>query len=623
MFIRETKKSISKSGKTAFQYVLIQSTRIDGKPRQTSVLYLGSHLFLRDKVLRQKIGKALEEKIYQRRVLHGIDACYDLLEAPYRQHVDQWYAKFLEKEQNDDKLRALPRPVDPKTAVFEEVNVSEVNVADCKHVGAEWLCLKAALELGIDQFLMSKGFTKKEAELALLSIISRAVFPASEHKTAQWLEKNSALWELFASMDAPPGRFPLYRIAEKLSHLFDDFTDHVYQKSMDLFSIKDTLMIYELSNTYFEGRKLGSILAKFGRSKEKRNDCKLVSFSAVVNKHGFLKYSHMYEGNISESGTLLETIKALRLKSQSRAPEQVVVMDAGIATNDNLQALRAVGQKYVCVSRTKLKDYETHLSKDLYKLTDHQGNKIEVKLLEPEEQADRWLLVRSDLKKKKEQAMLTQAELRYERELEKIRKGILSKSGIKKLEKVCERIGRAKEKYPSVHKRYELKVTEGKGKMKGRALELSWTRTGEDNRSGVYFIRTNLEGKNERQIWDIYNTIREVESTFRCLKTDLSIRPVFHQKDKYSTAHIQLGFMAYQIVTAIRYRLKLKDIRSNWSNIVRIMNTQMMNTIHLQTKTKDIHIRRSSVPEKRVRQIFEIMGIKKFPKKTTKRVVYH
>ena len=621
MYIRETKKYRARDRIPFYQYSLVQGSRVNGKIKQHNVLYLGSHDFLHDKVLRKKLGKALQEKIFQTSYLKGLGSLYDALEEAHKHLVDQWYTKYLEKEKDDDSLRGLARPVDPRKASFEEVNIAAVKFSNCKTVGAEWLCLKAAQELAIDSFLKSKGFSNKEMELALLSIISRTVFPASEHKTAQWLEKNSALWELFSTIEAAPSRFPLYRIAEKLSLHFDEFTDHVYRQSMDLFALKDTLMIYDLSNTYFEGRKLGSLLAQFGRSKEKRSDCKLLSFSAVVNEYGFLKYSRIYEGNVSESSTLLETIKTLKMKSENKTLDQVVVMDAGIATNENLQAMREDGQHYVCVSRTKLKDYELG---DMTKVSDHRGNTIEVKLLDPKEQPDRWLLVRSDKKKKKEQAMLTKFEQKYEDELAKIKRGIEHKNGVKRMEKVRERIGRAKEKCQSVHKGYEIKVTEGTAKTKGKAIEMSWKKIGQasDNRSGVYFIRTNLQGDSEQQIWEIYNTIREVESTFRCLKTDLSIRPIFHQKEKYSLAHIQLGFMAYQIVAAIRYRLKHHGIKSSWSNVVRIMNTQMMSTIRLQAKTKDLYIRRASTPEENVKKIFDIMAIDKLPKKTTKRVVY-
>ena len=279
MFIRQTKKTNAKQGKVFFQYVLVQAQRINGKSRQRNILYLGSHKFLRDKELRRRIAKALECKIYNVMDFADSFSYYAQLDGEYQKWVEEWYSKYLEKQQEDGQS-PLSKPSDSKTATFEEVDTSSVDTSHCREVGAEWLCLKMAKELQLEKFLHSKEMNRQEVELGLLSIISRAVFPASEHKTAELLEQNSALWELFHTMGGPPNRFALYRTAARLSEHFDDFTDFLYQNTMDLFSLKDTLMIYDLTNTYFEGRKLGSLLAQFGKSKEKRSDCKIVSFSA-------------------------------------------------------------------------------------------------------------------------------------------------------------------------------------------------------------------------------------------------------------------------------------------------------------------------------------------------------
>ncbi len=620
MFIRQTKKYNSKNGKVFFQYVLVQAHRVNGKSRQRNVFYLGSHKFLEDKALRKRIAKALEEKIYDTLNFSDNFSYYAQLDVVYQKWVDEWYAKYLEKQQKDGQ-QSLSRPADRRTATFEEVDTSSMDTNHCREVGAEWLCMNMTEELGVENFLKSKGMKRQEAQLGLLSIISRAVFPASEHKTAQWLDQNSALWELFDGMEAPPNRFALYRMAEKLSEHFDAYTDHVYQNTMDLYGLEDTLMIYDLSNTYFEGRKLSSILAKFGKSKEKRSDCRLLSFSAVVNKYGFLRYSKIAAGNTADSTTLLEMIKEMKLKSKSEHLNKVVVIDAGIATEPNLKELRESEEKYVCVSPTRLKDYEDYLGEEMTTIFDKKKNKIEIKLIDPKGKPDKWLLVKSEMKAKKETSMKTKVEQKFEEKLTAIEQGIHKKGGTKKIAKVWERIGRAKESCKRAHGKYDIKVKE----EKGYAVQVSWAKkeSAPDNRSGVYFIRTNLEGKNEQEIWDIYNTIREVESTFRCLKTDLRIRPIFHQNDKNSIAHLQVGLMAYQVVAAIRHRLKNNDIHSDWSNIVRIMNSQKMNTIEMKMRTKEVHIRKISLQEEAVKKIYKVMGINEFPKPVKKYVVYH
>jgi hypothetical protein len=345
-----------------------------------------------------------------------------------------------------------------------------------------------------------------------------------------------------------------------------------------------------------------------------------VSFSAVVNQYGFLKYSKIEQGNVNDSQTLLETIRQMEHRSKSGRLDKAVVIDAGMVSEANLTQLREKGVKYVCVSRTKPEDYEGYLSPQMKQITDNRGNKIEIKLIEPQGKPDQWLLVKSEMKAQKEMSIRSKLEERFEKELSAVKEGIHKKGGVKKIERVWERIGRAKERYKRVQNKYTIYVKE----KNGIALELDWERKAEvEMNKGVYFIRTNIEGKSEKEIWDIYNTIREVESTFRCLKTDLSIRPIFHQKDVYSAAHINLGLMAYQLVAAIRHRLKSNGINSDWTNIVRVMNSQKMNTIKLKLKTKEVHLRKASSPERTVKRIYDIMGIKEFPKPTKKYVVYH
>ena len=145
----------------------------------------------------------------------------------------------------------------------------------------------------------------------------------------------------------------------------------------------------------------------------------------------------------------------------------------------------------------------------------------------------------------------------------------------------------------------------------------------DDKEKGVYFIRTNFENPNEKQLWKIYNTIREVESTFRALKSDLKIRPVHHQKDNRIESHIYLTILAYQLVNTIRHMLKEKGINYDWKNIVRIMNTQTIQTIVLPTDKKVIHLRKPAKPINEVIEIYQAANCKNSQKAVKKYVVYH
>lgn len=139
----------------------------------------------------------------------------------------------------------------------------------------------------------------------------------------------------------------------------------------------------------------------------------------------------------------------------------------------------------------------------------------------------------------------------------------------------------------------------------------------------MYFIRTNIKSPNEKELWHIYNTIREVEATFRCLKSDLSIRPVHHQKDSRIEAHIYQTILAYQLVNTIRHMLKAKGIHHDWTNVVRIMNTQTIQTLELPTGKKEIHLRKPSKPIKEAQAIYTTTNCTKTQTAVKKYVVYH
>jgi transposase len=187
---------------------------------------------------------------------------------------------------------------------------------------------------------------------------------------------------------------------------------------------------------------------------------------------------------------------------------------------------------------------------------------------------------------------------------------------------VHQRIGRLKQKYPSIHRYYQIDITSNE---KNIVTQITWAikpLTAPDQNSGIYFLRTTLTPDNEAIVWRFYSIIREIESTFRVLKTDLDLRPIFHQNDDSTMAHLHLGLLAYWIVNTIRHQLKKEDIRWDWSEIVRIMNTQKCVTTLAQNKNDEIiSIRRCSEPEKKVRQIYDALHYKHVPFTRKKSVV--
>ena len=200
----------------------------------------------------------------------------------------------------------------------------------------------------------------------------------------------------------------------------------------------------------------------------------------------------------------------------------------------------------------------------------------------------------------------------FEIGLNQILQGIQKKGGTKKAEKVWERIGRLKEKYPSANKFFDIQVSTENDMVKN----LIWKRIIPTSRTaeGVYFLRTSIKNIDEVSFWNIYNTIREIESSFRTLKTDLEIRPVFHKSDENTMAHLFLAVLAYQMVNSIRYQLKAKGIHHDWSHIVRIMNTQKAATVTMQNKDdQKIYIRKCSKPEAKAYEIYDALNYKHQP----------
>ncbi len=199
----------------------------------------------------------------------------------------------------------------------------------------------------------------------------------------------------------------------------------------------------------------------------------------------------------------------------------------------------------------------------------------------------------------------------FEQGLSQIKESLNKKGGVKKQTKVWERIGRLKEKYPSMGRRYDVDTQVNN---EGIITHETWKQKPVENKEGYYLLRTNLNEKDEQAQWIIYNTIREIEATFRVLKTDLDLRPVYHKTDAAAMAHLHLGLLAYWVVNTVRYQLKQKGINNQWSDIMRIMNTQKIVTTTMQNDYgQQIAIRQCSEPTVQVKQIYTALHYKPQP----------
>lgn len=615
MFIRQVKKQRSKASKIFYQYSLVQAARVDGKVKQRTILYLGSDKELEDKTNRKLVLDTLKSKLFKQPQLMPQD-----VPAHLEALAQQYYQKYLVKHGQDADFE-VSIPTTGEQTEYHNVDITGLNVSDVKSFGAEHLCKQVLEKLQLEECFKDLGMNKAEADKALIAIAARAIFASSEHKTAQLLNMNSELISMY-NQESSLSHKQLYRISDKLYQHKDKIDKFLYQRITNWFNLEDKLVIFDISNTYFETSKKNSKLAKYGRSKEKRTDCPLVVFTGVVNPEGFFRHSRIYEGNKADSLTLKDMLCDLENHSTNKL-KKTVVIDAGIAKEENLQLIRKKGYHYVCVSRKRLKDYPLDENNTIKQKTNRGNHEVELSIFQPKGQSDTWMYVQSEMKRKKEESMKEKLSKRFEEDLKTIASALDKKRSTKTIEKVWERIGRVKERHKNVSGQYSISVTESDGKATAIQWEYKPNKVKTDKEKGVYFIRTSYQNPSEKELWDVYNTIREVEATFRCLKSDLQIRPVHHQKDERIEAHIYLTMLAYQLVNTIRYMLSQHDIKYDWKNIVRIMSTQTIQTIELPTDKKQIHLRKPAKPIKEVQEIYKATGCTQTQKPIKKYVVYH
>jgi hypothetical protein len=505
------------------------------------------------------------------------------------------------------------------------VDIDTIKHKDVREIGAEWMAYQALGQLKVPDFLRGTGWGERQIQLALTQVISRAVYPASELKTARWAQENSAVCEVTGYPLKDITKDKLYQGALFLYEIKDQLEQHLSKRTNELFDIDDRIMLYDLTNTYFEGEKRNSKMAKFGRSKEKRNDAKLIVLALVVNPEGFIKYSNIFDGNTTDSSTLSLIVEKLRAKTSQTAQRAIVVIDAGIATEANLELLEKKGYDYVCVSRKDFKDFQAVEGTSPQVISTRNKQELAVQRVTSGKSTDYFLRVKSPGKELKETGMKSLFESRFEESLTKLKEGLAKKNTVKRADLIHERIGRYRQKYPSVSKYYRIDVN---ANDKGIATGIHWDRDATRHQKtkddlGVYFIRTTLEIQEEEKLWKLYNIIRDLEYSFRTLKTDLDLRPIYHKNDDATLAHLNLGLLGYWIVNTIRYQLKRKDISHCWQEIVRIGNThKIITTTGTNLEGQTTFVRRCSEPNASIKKLYTALNYKMYPFIKRKSVVH-
>lgn len=608
MFIRIYKTINPKTGTEYITHRLVEAYKNEeGSPRQRIIMHLGT-LDLPKSQWRH-LAAILESRLSAEVSLLEDDA--ELSETANR----------LMKRHNFVDNQRLEKQERQTTADFVSVDLNSIATTDSRSLGPELVGHSFWEKLEFDRILASCGMDEKELSLAQAVILGRLISPGSDLGTFSWLQNRSALLEMTPVALGGLGKDSFYTIADTLYEHKDFIERELHKQECGLFTFTDTLLLYDLTNTYFEGRSLDNLLAKRGKCKSKRTDCPLVTLALAVNSQGFPVFSQIYGGNQSEPETLEDILVRLQHDRQGVLPGMLptIIMDRGIATKENLKLLQAGGYPYTIIERRPVeKEYELEFqsARETFEKLEGPDNcknrekTVYLKRIEMEETSR--ALVFSEGRQEKEQAMDTLKESRFLEDLNRLNASII-KGNIILSDKVGERLGKIKAKYGSIQRHYEIHTVYAEdGK---RVDRISWEKKpSREQRSlltGCYVIETTHNQLSASEIWHQYMTLTRVEAAFRDLKTDLGIRPVYHQNAERTQAHLFIGVLAYHLLISIEHTLKSQGDQREWRSIRTILSTHQRNTVILTDAEKIVyHIRVSGRAETEHAEIYKRLSVK-------------
>ena len=604
MYIRKTQIQKKKAGGHYFTYRIVESQRIGKKVSQRTLLNLGAEFSFSEEQ-----WPILTKRIQE--ILHGQQS---LVQTGCE--IEKWartYAARIIAGQQDES--------NDNSIDYREIDIDSVAMNRTRSIGCEHVTLEALRLLELDTKLSELGFSGPQAALAVGTIIGRACHPASERETHRWLQEQSGLGELISYNFEDVSLYKTYQVSDLLLKKKAAIEKHLYQKERNIFSLQETITLYDLTNTYFEGRCLSNTLAKHGHSKEKRSDCPLVTLALVLDGSGFPIRSHVFEGNVGEASTLAEMINELQTTRGTRLQKPTVVMDAGIATQDNIDWLKDHGYPYLVVSRKKHREFDESESTIVKQ---EEAYTVKVQKVIDEETGETLLYCHSSQREKKERAIGNRFTTRFEEAMQHLHDGLTIKRRVKKYDKVIEKIGRLKQQFSKAAKLYTISVM--KDEKSGNASKIIWQRKPAadttDTYPGVYCLRTNQSAWDESTLWKTYTMLTDLEAVFRSLKSELGLRPVYHQIADRVSGHLFITVLAYHLVHTIRYRLGHAGIHDSWTTLRNILLPHNRVTVSMQCKNgATVHVRKSVQPDPEQHKIYSLLAVKNHPGNVVKTTI--
>jgi transposase len=602
MFIRKTATRNKSADESYITYRLVSSERTGKQVRQITLLNLGRRFDLPQADwprLCTRIDALLAGQ-------GGLLAESEAIEILAQRYAARLIATRPAAAAPPPTMAAPPSTT--STPSYAEVDVTSLQLTRPRSVGVEAVGLAAMGWLGIDPILQDLGFNGVQRAAVAASLIGRMAAPGSELATWHWLRNRSALGELLgADFEAMP-LMRLYRVSDLLVRHREKIETALFGRIEDLFELPTTVTLYDLTNTYFEGTAADNPSAARARSKEKRSDCPLVTLGLVLDGSGFVRRSKMFAGNVAEASTLAEMLTGLG------APKgALVIMDAGIATEANIAWLKAQGYRYLVVSRERGRQFDP--AQAIETLTASQETVRLQRVVSKDGQEVR-VHCHSAGREAKETAITERFVKRFEAGLAKLADGLAKPRGKKKLATIQQRIGKLKSSSRGVGQHYEVTVVPDDTGTK--AASITWTRTPVDGTMltdpGVYCLRSNETTWDAAKLWRTYMMLTDLESVFRSLKSELGLRPVFHQKEHRTEGHLFITVLAYQLVQAIRRKLAAQGEHLSWTGLREILMVQQRVTATFRQRDgRTLHVRKATVAEPALRTLYDALAIDAAP----------
>ena len=465
--------------------------------------------------------------------------------------------EVFNEQGESEQLKLFPSQVappadDPQVA---RVLLNKVRLERTRQFGSCWLGLQLWKRLELDRFFES-AVDDGDAEVpwsrvAAVVAINRLCAPGSELAIEERWYPATALDDLLGIEEGRINDTRLYRCLDRIVPHKTKLEQHLKQRYGELFGADFDVLLYDLTSTYVEGAAEKNPMMRRGYSRDHRPDCEQMVIALIVNSEGFPFSYETFDGNRADVSTM-ETILRMVERKYGKA-RRIWVFDRGIVSEENLQAIRRRGGQYlVGTPRSQMKQFEQELLKDNWTQVRPE---VEVKKVAIPQGEETYILCRTAGRREKEKAIRNRFSTRMEEALKRLAASI-EKGRLKDRHKMERRLGRIQASHPQVSDLYDVALRD-----QPEGVRLHWSikehRTvWRSLREGAYMLRTNLQAGTAEQLWSRYMQLTEAEASFRALKSELSVRPLFHQLESRVKAHVLVAFLGYALWVTLKHLLK-------------------------------------------------------------------